>query len=304
MSGRAEVPAGYQVGGWRVTRLISHGAWGSVYAAADAQAAQGHEQVALKFLPVGSHSRGQSELAAEIARREVGFSAHADHPYLIRTLAVHTLRDPADPLLDGAVVLVMELAAMSLRELLEGARPGRPVPGCEHMLAQTCEALAHMHASGWVHGDLKPGNVLLMDDGSVRVADFGVSALADGTHAYAPRIGSPDHKPPEWWTERVGERGIAVRATADIWAFGVLAHQLLAGGLHPFPGATRHARALAARAWAAGTEPLRLDERIPPPWSALIADCLSPSHQARAAHTAGVLLTRIRELPTLVMINA
>lgn len=296
MNGQAEVPTGYVVDVWRVTRLISHGAWGSVYAAAPA-AGGGGERVALKFLPVARLSRGQSELMAETARREADFSTRSDHPYLIRTLAVHTLSDPGDPSLDGAVVLVMELAAGSLKQLLETAEPGLSAAGLEGLLTQACEALAHMHARGWVHGDLKPGNVLVMSDGSVRIADFGLTAQLDGTHAYVPQIGSPDYLPPEWWAERAGERGTAVRATADIWAFGVLAHQVLAGGLYPFPGASSQARALAAQAYAAGAAPLRLDERIPSSWRALIADCLAPDHERRAAHDAGTLLRRIRGLP-------
>ncbi len=88
-----------------------------------------------------------------------------------------------------------------------------------------------MHAAGWVHGDLKPGNVLLMADRSVRLADFGLARELDGTHAYAPRLGSSDYLPPEWWSERVSEQGVAVRPTADIWALGVTAHQVLTGGL-------------------------------------------------------------------------
>ena len=297
MSGHPEVPAGYVVGSWRVTGLISRGAWGSVYAAAPAGEAAGGERVALKFLPVSQLSRGQSELMAGIARREADFSKQADHPYLIRTLAVHTLSDPADPALDGAIVIVMELAAASLKQLLEAARPGLPVAGGAGMLAQACEALAHMHARGWVHGDLKPGNVLVMADGSVRIADFGLTAQVDGTHAYTPQIGSADYLPPEWWSERAGEQGIALRATTDIWAFGILAHQVLAGGLHPFPGATSHARTLAAQAYAAGAVPLWLDERIPPSWRGMITDCLAPSHERRAAHGTGTLLNRIRALP-------
>jgi serine/threonine protein kinase len=289
-----ELPPGYTVGPWRVTGLIRHGAWGSVYAARNAEG----REVALKALPVGGVSRGQSEMLQDMAGREMEFSMRIDrHPHLLRTLAVRTLSEPGDAFLDGAIVLVLERAVESLKDLMKRAPEGRPVPGYAAFLAQICEAVAHLHARGWVHGDLKPGNVLLMRDGSACVADFGMTAQLEGTHAYTPRIGSPDYLPPEWWTERVSERGVPVRTTADIWAFGVLAHQLLAGGLYPFPGTVHQARVSASQAYANGTAPLHLDERIPAPWQSLIADCLAPDHRTRLVHDAASVLERIRLLP-------
>src|SRR5204862_1058021 len=131
-------------------------------------------------------------------------------------------------------VLAMERAETSVHDVLGTVSR----PEAERIVAEICEALVHMHASGWVHGDLKPRNVLLMADGSARLADFGLARELDGTHAYAPRLGSSDYLPPEWWSERISEQGVAIRTTADIWALGVTAHQLLTGGLLPFPGAT------------------------------------------------------------------
>ncbi len=153
-----------------------------------------------------------------------------------------------------------------------------------------------MHAAGWVHGDLKPRNVLLMGDGSVRLADFGLARELDGTHAYAPRLGSSDYLPPEWWSERISEDGVAIRTTADVWALGVTAHQVLTGGLLPFPGATARARGSAAQAWAAGSEPLRLADELPAEWQPIIADCLAPDHDSRLPHSAESLLARVEDL--------
>jgi hypothetical protein len=128
----------------------------------------------------------------------------------------------------------------------------------------------------------------------VWLADFGLTAELEGTHAYVPPIGSLDHVPPEWWSERTGDRGAVVRPTADIWAFGVLAHQVLTGGLHPFVGAT--ARALAAQAYARGAAPLRLDDAVPDGWRRLITECLAPDHVSRARLHAADLSARVRVL--------
>lgn len=287
-----EVPDGFVVGRWRVTGYLGSGSWGSVYLgeAVEGAALDGDRaEVALKFLPPSVGTPGRRALLAEVVDRERRFSESIEHPALIRTVAVETA-ESADSAVDGATVLVMERGVSNVRQLLQdGAGPGDGT----RILAEVCSALAFMHDAGWVHGDVKPGNVLLMADGSARLADFGVTTELDGTHAYAPRIGSSDYLPPEWWSEQVGEQGIALRPTADIWAFGILAHQVLAGGRHPFAGASPHARAMSAQAYARTGEGLLLDERIPEFWRSLIKDCLAPDHARRSAVTARSLAERI-----------
>jgi hypothetical protein len=289
-----EVPDGFVVGRWRVTGYLGSGSWGSVYLgeAVEGTALAGDPaEVALKFLPPSVGTPGRRALLADVVERERRFSASIEHPALIRTVAVETARSSGDAALDGATVLVMERGVSSLRQLIQD---GVAAAAGARILGQVCAALAFMHEAGWVHGDVKPGNVLVLADGSARLADFGVTTELDGTHAYAPRIGSSDYLPPEWWSEQVGEQGIALRPTADIWAFGVLAHQVLTGGRHPFAGASPHARAMSAQAYARTGEGLLMDERIAEPWRSLIKDCLAPDHARRSAVTARSLAERIR----------
>ncbi|AUY53917.1 serine/threonine protein kinase [Streptomyces sp. CB01881] len=282
------VPPGYPVAGYRTGEPIGAGAWGTVHAA---HGTGELPDAAVKFLSPARLSPGQRRTMAQVARSEMRFSRLADHPHLIRTLAVVTVDDPAHPGLDGAVALVMERAARSLQDVLAAARPHAPVPGAERILAEVGAGLTHMHGAGWVHGDLKPGNILLMADGTAKLADFGLTAELEGTHAYAPPLGSPDHVPPEWWSERTGARGVALRPSADIWAFGVLAHQLLTGGLHPFLGATARARSLAAQAYARGAAPLRLDDALPACWREVVTACLAVDREVRGRVDLTALLT-------------
>ncbi|MFB7618860.1 protein kinase [Kitasatospora sp. NPDC056181] len=274
--------------GYRTGEPIGAGAWGTVHAA---HGTGELPDAAVKFLSPARLSPGQRRTMAQVARSEMRFSRLADHPHLIRTLAVVTVDDPTHPGLDGAVALVMERAARSLQDVLAAARPHAPVPGAERILAEVGAGLTHMHGAGWVHGDLKPGNILLMADGTAKLADFGLTAELEGTHAYAPPLGSPDHVPPEWWSERTGARGVALRPSADIWAFGVLAHQLLTGGLHPFLGATARARSLAAQAYARGAAPLRLDDALPACWREVVTACLAVDREARGRVDLTALLT-------------
>jgi hypothetical protein len=302
--GLVEVPVGYRAGGWEVLTRIASGSWANVYAARRVQAPRTPDDPphdlcgALKFLPSGTLSPPQYAGLQESIREEVRFNEQADHPRLIRTFETFVVDDPCETALHGSVVLAMERATSSLQDVLDTVKPPEPAPDATRIIAEICQGLAHIHESGWVHGDLKPGNVLLMRDGSVRLGDFGLARELDGTHAYAPRLGSPDFLPPEWWTERIGEQGIASRTTADIWALGVTAHQMLTGGMFPFPGAGARARSAAAQAYADGQAELRLAGELPAAWRSIIADCLAPNHAARRPHTAASLLTRTEALTT------
>ena len=287
------LPAGFRIGGWELDAVIGSGGWGTVY---EARAVADGTIVAVKVLPTGALAPGQRAALGELVAREVRFSTEANHPHLVRTHAVCTVEAPDLPALDGAIALVMDRAEASLRQVLDAAATGRPIPDAVRVLRGVAAGLAHMHGAGWVHGDLKPANVLLGTDAAVWLADFGLATELEGTHAYVPPLGTLDHVPPEWWSQRTGADGTMVRPTADIWAFGVLAHQVLTGGLHPFPGATARARSLAAQAYARGTAQLRLDAGLDESWRGIIRDCLAPDHAGRLRHTAASLSARIEQL--------
>ncbi|MCB5163270.1 serine/threonine-protein kinase [Streptomyces bambusae] len=293
-----EVPVGYLVGDWEVTEPIAAGSWGSVYAARHRGPAGGGSpaEAALKFLSTAGLAPRQARQLAESAQREVAFSQEASHPHLIRVYETIEVRDSDREELDGAVVLVMERAERSLLDLLHdaGGPTAGPVPDAGPLLTQICEALVHLHDSGWVHGDLKPGNVLLMPDGSVRLADFGLATRIEGTHGYGPPMGSPDYLPPERNTEPLSERGVAVRPSLDVWALGVTAHQLLSGGRLPFPGATAAARAAALHEYSTGRAELRLSPELPDCWRAIIEDCLAAETERKPRPTVQDLLPRFK----------
>ncbi|WP_225889204.1 serine/threonine-protein kinase [Streptomyces resistomycificus] len=296
MSGATErIPRGYRVGAWEVGEPIADGGWGWVYEGRSAGGTDGDAVVALKFLPTAGLAPRQARGLVESARRESEFGRRTRHPRLIRLLDSVVLDEPDRPELDGAVVLVMERAERSLRQLLETEGLLEDGEGVR-ILTEICEGLAYLHGQGWVHGDLKPDNVLLMADGSIRLSDFGLSAELDGTHgthAWIPPLGTPDYLPPERWRAPLGERGVQVRPSADVWALGIMIHQVFTGGASPFPGATAAGRGAAVQEFAAGRAPLRLDSAVPPFWRGLATDCLAPTHDARAAHTAQDLLARI-----------
>jgi hypothetical protein len=252
------------------------------------------ERVALKFLPTGTLTTRQVNYLADMAARELSLHSALSHPRLIRLYEALTVDDESSPRLDGAIVLVMDLATESVAELL-GAASGGPVVNAPRLIVEMCEGLAHMHDNGWIHGDLKPRNILVMADGSVRLTDFGLAVELDGTHGYLPPAGSSDYMPPERWDEPLTDRGTAIRTGSDIWALGITAYQLLTGRF-PFPGGTAQARMAAATEYMSGRRELPLPEELPTGWREWLADCLAADAAARP--TAKNLLDRARTLAT------
>ncbi|MCX5248452.1 MULTISPECIES: protein kinase domain-containing protein [unclassified Streptomyces] len=286
------VPKGYRVGVWEVREPIATGAFGSVYEGRRTADAAGEElprTAALKFLPTGTGTPRQLTHLRELVEREIALHRRLRRPRLIRMYETLTVDDPSRPALDGATVLVLEKAERSLSTQLS-ATP-RPAAG-PALLAQICEGLAQLHRAGWVHGDLKPANVLLMKDGSARLADFNMAAELEGTHAYTPAFSTPDYTPPELLWSEIGARGRQIRPSADVWAFGVLAHLVLTDSF-PLPGGTPTARRDAAAAYARGTDELRLSPELPDAWREIVRDCLSRTHADRVGTDA--LLRRVEE---------
>jgi eukaryotic-like serine/threonine-protein kinase len=96
---------------------------------------------------------------------------------------------------------------------------------------QLCRALAHAHARRVVHGDIKPANVLMSQLGSVKVGDFGVARLAEGSSAGAAATiaGTPKYMAPEQ------ARGRGTTTASDVYSVGVVMYEMLAGR-PPFSG--------------------------------------------------------------------
>ncbi|GAA2626427.1 serine/threonine-protein kinase [Streptomyces vastus] len=281
------VPKGYRVGPWEIREPLASGAFATVYTARLVGDAEPElpRQAALKFLPTGTRTPRQLRHLRELAEREMELLERLRAPRLIRMYDTLTVDDPDHPELDGATVLVLEQAEGSLDAALK--RTPAPDSG-PALLAQICEGLHQLHHAGWVHGDLKPANVLLMKDGTVRLADFNLAAEMEGTHAFAPAFATPDYAPPELLWSEMEERGTQIRPTADIWAFGVLAHVVLTGAF-PMSGGSTEARSDAAMRYARGAEELRLSHQLPEGWREIVRDCLGPTHEQRAADTASLL---------------
>lgn len=176
-------------GRYRVQRRIGSGAMGVVWECIDERL---HRTVAVKQLLLQPGlDPGEAEEARQRAMREGRIAARLQHPNAI------SVYDVAED--EGQPVLVMEyLPSTSLAAMMSehGPLPPREVA---RIGAQVADALGAAHAAGVVHRDIKPGNILLGDNGTVKIADFGISrAQGDdkvtktGMLAGTPAYLSPD----------------------------------------------------------------------------------------------------------------
>ncbi|WP_160174598.1 protein kinase domain-containing protein [Archangium violaceum] len=223
-SSRQPVP-GQWLGGlegrrFEILEPMGRGGMGQVFRARDATL---RREVALKFL---LPRPGFEELALAEARAV----ARLDHENIVRIFDVaewsHT------PGRAGVPFLVMEyLEGESLAGLLRRERP--ELRRALEILEAIAAGLAHAHERGIIHRDLKPGNVFLTREGAVKLLDFGLSHLAvePVRSELQPEGGTPAYMAPEQW------RGEPQDARTDIWAAGVVLHELLTGE-PPFQGAT------------------------------------------------------------------
>jgi len=168
----------------------------------------------LKVLTDPSPAAREQFLRAARLQQQLG------HPHLQRCESVH---DGEPPLAVFAEVASGDLAALR----------GRPWPSLLPVLAGVAEGLAALHARGIVHRDLKPANVLLTADGAPLIADFGLAAMAGD--AGAARGGSPFTMSPQQLD------GMPPEPADDVYAFGVLAYELITGypPFYPDPEAGR-----------------------------------------------------------------
>ncbi|PSL51587.1 hypothetical protein B0I31_11917 [Saccharothrix carnea] len=198
-------------GRYRLRGRVGAGAMGVVWQALDERL---DRVVALKQLVV---PEGSDPVAAVgRAAREARIAARLQHPNAV------TVHDVVED--DGKPVLVMEyLSARTLADLIaQGPLPAERVVGIG---AQIAGALAAAHASGIVHRDVKPGNVLLTEDGTAKITDFGIArAVGDVTVTRTGLLaGTPAFLSPE--VARGGEPGPA----SDVFALGATLYAAVEG---------------------------------------------------------------------------
>jgi eukaryotic-like serine/threonine-protein kinase len=297
---------GDHIGPYEIVAVIGAGGMGEVYRARDTKL---HRDVAVKILPAIFAAD-----ADRLARfeREARTLASLNHPHIAQ---IYGLVDLPAGSGSGGYALVME--CVDGEDLAQRLNRGR-LPLDESLLIarQIAEALEAAHERGIVHRDLKPANVKVAPDGTAKVLDFGLAkALAAGDADIPPLVGgelanSPTFTSPVAMTQMgiiLGTaaymspeqaRGKPVDRRADIWAFGCVLYEMLAGS-RPF-GGENLTDTLASIA-RDRPDLARLPASVPPTVRTLIERCLDkdPRERLRDIGEARIALAHPSSLSTL-----
>lgn len=276
--------------GYVIRGHLGSGAFGDVFRVYDAQRAQ---EAALKVLRLADVYDPQlRQRLINSARAELQATAHIRHPGIVRVLAIGTLADGREYVLQEFV------PGRSLRQVIARLEQEKQASDLREVLCCLTEiafALAALHDAGVIHRDLKPDNVMLRDNRRPVLLDFGIAHIARrAKQADARIVGTLPYMSPEQLL------GGALDNRSDLYSLGVIAYEWICG-IRPLQpqgnNLVDQVRDLATRA------PLRLSEKrrdLPEKVESLVMELLEKSPRQRpasaleVAHRCNALLAVIR----------
>jgi len=267
---------------FKITDLINKGGMGSIYEAIDQTTG---EVVAIK-IPL---MRFESDPAFYFRfEREEEVGASLRHPSILRIIPVAEKCRP---------YIVMErLEGELLSDLLRRKRP-MPIPEAIQITLRIADALEYMHQMHVIHRDLKPNNIMMCRDGSIRVMDLGLAKSDDRRQITVPRLsgalGTPDFMAPEQ------VEGTSAGGQTDLYSLGAMLY-LMVTGCMPFSGGdpftVMHARVVGDPA-----APRTINPAISPALEEIILHAMARRPEARYATIQD--LKRDLQSPELVILT-
>jgi serine/threonine protein phosphatase PrpC len=204
---------------YEVNEVISRSGMASIFKVTDRDDGR---TVAVKV----PHMQFESDIASyQRFEREEAIGLSLDHPSVLKILP--------GPAHKSRPYIVMEfLEGQTLAEVLAALRP-LPEKDAVGIASRVCEALEYLHAHNVIHRDLKPQNIMLCADGSVRLMDFGIAKAERARRltwvGFSPTLGTPDYMAPEQVKGRRGDE------RTDIYSLGAILYEMITGSV-PFEG--------------------------------------------------------------------
>ena len=206
-----------KIGRYEILERVGRGGMGVVYRARDPVL---DRDVAIKSIP-GDFTA--DEVTAGQFEREARAAARLQHPNII---TIYELGEA-----DGSPYIVMEFLGGTDLEGLMWRDPPLSLGDKVRLMTQLCAGLSFAHTQGIVHRDIKPSNVRVLDDGTVKLLDFGIAKVSRADPTFSDLAGSVEYMSPEQL------HGGAVDVRTDVFAVGALMYELF-GGAKPFKGDT------------------------------------------------------------------
>ena len=208
-----------QLGRFKITGTLGQGAMGTVYRAHDPLL---DRTVAIKTVSCAGLSREEAAAFETRFYGEARSAGRLNHPNIV---TIHDVGRSGDL----AYIAMEYLNGRSLREILDSSVV-LPVERAAEIAAQIADGLAFAHTNGVVHRDIKPANIMVFDNGTVKIADFGVAQMSTGAQTVnGATFGSPKYMSPEQVS------GHKVDGRSDIFALGAVFYEMLVGR-PPFSG--------------------------------------------------------------------
>ena len=247
---------------YEIRREIGRGAMGVVYEGFDPVIGR---HVAIKVLRTEVFAPSQLPDLLARFKREAQSAGRLSHPHIV---TIHDYGEEA-----GTPYIVMEyMAGQELARALErGSR--FTLDGVVRVMTALLGALAHAHERGVVHRDLKPSNIFVLEDGSLKVVDFGIARVeASELTDTGTMLGTPAYMSPEQFLT------LPVDARSDIYSSGVILYQLLTGD-KPFTGSVTAIMQKVLH--QAPIEPSMLNPTLSKHWDAMVARAMAKKPEAR-----------------------
>jgi serine/threonine protein kinase len=208
-----------KLGRYRILGELGRGAMGVVYSGEDESLGR---KVAIKTVLMTFASEEQEGYLARF-RQEARAMGALNHPAIV---SVYDYGDQGD-----MAYMAMELLeGRELRDVMKQSRPALAL--AVDIAAQVAEGLAYAHERGIVHRDIKPGNIMVLDGGRVKIMDFGIARVraSDVKTQTGLMLGSPKYMSPEQIMGQPADH------RSDVFSLGVVLYEMLAGA-PPFAGA-------------------------------------------------------------------